>query len=77
MEAAARRPSTQKDSAAVRRWPVRPQVPRERHTDLGNQREALAREALATNDDLPFAPAQVVEFERSDLAGAKAQAREE
>jgi len=53
------------------------QVRGERRAHLGWEREAIAKPALAADDDLPLPPAQVVELERHDLARAQAEAGQE
>jgi hypothetical protein len=46
------------------------QVGRDRLADVGGQRQPIAAAALAADRDLPSAPADVIEQERGDLAGA-------
>ena len=57
--------------------PVLAQVARERLAHVRQQRQAVADQALAADDDLPLPPAQVAELERDDLARAQAQAGQE
>ena len=52
------------------------QAGRNRLADIGGQRQPLAAVALAADRDLPGAPADVLERERSDLGGAQPEPHE-
>lgn len=76
-EAAVRCPVAEEDASRSAGWAVLSQIEGERLPDVAEQGEAVADQALAVDDDLPFAPAQIVELERYDLARAKAQPGEQ
>ena len=76
-EAAVRCPTAEEDASRSARRAVPPQIEGERLAYIGDQREAVADQALAADDDLRLPPADVIELERYDLTRAKAQAREQ
>jgi hypothetical protein len=76
-KAAVGRAAAEEDASTTARWPVLLQVAGERLSHLGEQGEPIAHPALAADDHLSLAPAEVSELERDHLARAQTQSREE
>ena len=76
-EAAVGCASAEENASRPGRWSVRLQVAGERLSHLGEQGEPIAHQALAADDHLSLAPAEVSELERDHLARAQSQSSEE